>query len=342
MAPGPWLASASLPLGAVLTGMLMAAGLVSTPLHAVEVIKPRVIDSFPHDPGAFTQGLVSVGDQLFESTGLYGESSLRRVQLETGFVVQQIELDAAQFGEGLALVDDRLIQLTWQNGIAHVYDRDTFSRLTTYAYEGEGWGLCFDGQHLVMSDGSSSLFFRDPETFELERTIGVTIDGEPRDMLNELECVDGAVFANIWQTDLIVRINALDGAVTSLIDASDLLSLQERAAADVLNGIAYDPVRDSFLLTGKLWPRLFEVALEVSGPEGPRADALDSPDVPDSSDVRSNRPDSSDVPDSCECALGDAPLPNTPYVGWGTWLMTAGLVWLRRRRRLQVNASSVL
>ncbi len=222
---------------------------------------PEVLATYPHDPEAFTQGLLLEDGHFYESTGIYGESSLREVVPETGEVLREVELSPDLFAEGLTLVGDRLIQLTWQAGVALVYNADTFEQTDTFSYEGEGWGLCFDGDELVMSDGSATLTRRDPGTFALLGTVVVRQDGEPVEMLNELECVDGSVYANIWQTDTIVQI-AEDGRVTQEIDASSLLTGAERAqlSADaVLNGIAYDAEAETFYLTGKLWPKLFAV-----------------------------------------------------------------------------------
>ena len=226
---------------------------------APELQRVEVLDTREHDPAAFTQGLILHEGSLFESTGLRGRSSLREVDPDTGSVLRQIEIDAEYFAEGLERVDDRLIQLTWQSGTAFEYDLDSFAEIGRFEYETEGWGLCYDGERLVMSDGSSTLFFRDSETFALEGQIEVTLAGQPIDQLNELECVGDAVFANVWQTDTILRIDPNTGAVGARIDASGLLTTEEQAAADVLNGIVYDPETGHFLITGKLWPRLFEV-----------------------------------------------------------------------------------
>lgn len=234
------------------------------------VPRPRVLAKHPHDPAAFTQGLLVFDGDFFESTGLYGESTLRRVEIETGSVLTSLELDESEFGEGLARVDDRLIQLTWQEGVAHSYALDDFEPQESFSYDGEGWGLCFDGEVLVMSDGSSELFFRDPTTFELLGVVPVTLDGQPVAMLNELECVGGQVYSNVWQTDRILRIDKTSGEVVAVIDASGLLSEQEAGAADVLNGIAYDPERHHFFITGKLWPWVFEVELDRPEESGSR------------------------------------------------------------------------
>ncbi len=226
----------------------------------------EVLASYPHDPTAFTQGLIDHEGDLYESTGLNGRSSLRRVDLETGRVEQRVELDEQYFAEGLERVGDRLIQLTWQSGKAFVYDLDSFERLGEHDYATEGWGLCLDegSGRLVMSDGSDHLFFRDPERFEELGRIRVTRAGAPQDMLNELECVGGRVYANIWQTDQIAIIDPGTGAIGALIDTAapgsdPLLAPEEAAAADVLNGIVWMEDREAFLITGKFWPRLFEV-----------------------------------------------------------------------------------
>lgn len=213
----------------------------------------------PHDPGAFTQGLLWSEGRLYESTGEYGESSLRKVDPATGRVEQEVSLASDQFGEGLALVDDRLIQLTWQNGVALVYDADSFEEIQRYSYQGEGWGLCYDGYRLYMSDGTASLSLRDRESFEEVGRLQVTLEGRPLGALNELECAEGWIYANVYQTDVIVRIAPHSGEVQAVIDAADLLSPEERPAAGVLNGIAYRGDNSRFLLTGKYWPSIFEV-----------------------------------------------------------------------------------
>lgn len=225
----------------------------------VERLRVEIVRVLPHDSGAFTQGLVWNGRTLYESTGLLGRSSLREVELETGRVLRRVALPPHVFGEGLALVGGRLVQLSWQNGLALVWDAATFEPRGEHRYAGEGWGLCYDGRRLVMSDGSSTLAFRDPATFAETGRIGVTRDGDPLPHLNELECVGGSIYANIWQTDDIVRIDPASGRVTAHIDARGLLGPAERAGVDVLNGIAYRPETGTFLVTGKLWPKLFEV-----------------------------------------------------------------------------------
>lgn len=222
---------------------------------------PEVLKTYPHDEEAFTQGLLLENGHFYESTGIYGQSTLREVIPETGEVLREVALPEEYFAEGLTLVEDRLIQITWQEGTAFVYDLETFEQVDTFSYEGEGWGLCYDGEAIVMSDGSPTLTMRDPETFEALETVEIKLDGQPVERLNELECVDGFVYANIWQTDTIVKIDEA-GRVVEEIDASNLLPEAERAQLvpdAVLNGIAYDAEAGTFFLTGKLWPKMLEV-----------------------------------------------------------------------------------
>jgi len=231
-------------------------------------LRPEVMSVRPHDWRAFTQGLLLHNGLLYESTGLYGQSTLREVDPQTGEVYRRLDLPPNLFGEGLALVDDRLIQLTWIEGIAIVHDLPTFEKRAELRYSGEGWGLCYDGEKLVMSDGSDQLFFRDPTTFQLLGQVGVLLEGRPVRQLNELECVGDSIYANVWQTDDILRIDQRTGRVIAVVDASGLLTPEERRARppdDVLNGIAYDATNDVFLVTGKRWPRLFEVRFVPGG-----------------------------------------------------------------------------
>lgn len=226
----------------------------------------EVAGSFPHDPGAWTQGLViDPQGRLFESTGIVGRTSIREVDRTTGEVLRSAQPSDEVYGEGLALVGDRFLQLTWRDGVALAWDPETFEALDRYPYAGEGWGLCFDGTRLVMSDGSDTLTFRDPTTFEPTGTVGVTIAGEPLVRLNELECVDDQVWSNVWETPYIVRIDPASGVVTAVLDMTGLAD-PDPSATDpgaVLNGIAYDPATDTFLVTGKLWPTMYE--LRVAG-----------------------------------------------------------------------------
>lgn len=224
-----------------------------------ESLRVKVIRSFFHDPGAFTQGLVFHAGRLYESTGLAGQSSLRRVDPATGAVLAQVPLDRSLFGEGLAVAEGRLVQLTWREGRALLWSLDRLAPEGEFRYAGEGWGLCFDGRHLVMSDGSDRLVRRDARTFEPVGGISVRSPSGPVDRLNELECVGDTIYANVWQTSRIARIDARTGDVTAWIEASGLLTREEASRVDALNGIAHLPSSGRFVLTGKLWPRAFEV-----------------------------------------------------------------------------------
>jgi glutamine cyclotransferase len=239
-------------------GVIVGFGSIQAP-KPPETLRVAVIKTYAHDRGAFTQGLVLHQGTLYESTGLVGRSSLRQVETATGRVMRKIDVPPPYFAEGLALVGDRLIQLTWQHGKAFVYERRTFEKLSEFSYKGEGWGLCYDGKQLMMSDGTSALTVRNPSDFSVVKTIRVTLNGQPLDQLNELECVDGSVYANVWTRDLIVRIDPASGRVTQRIDAANLLSPMEKQGTDVLNGITYDPADRTFLITGKQWPKLFRV-----------------------------------------------------------------------------------
>jgi glutamine cyclotransferase len=228
---------------------------------ATETFGYRVIKEYPHDRRAFTQGLAYVDGVLYEGTGLYGESTLRRVDLETGEVLQAVGLSEEYFGEGIAVLGERIYQLTWKNGVCVVFDRETFELQEAFTYETEGWGLTTDGERLIMSDGTNRLFIRDPETFAELDTIDVYEGVRAIWNLNELEVVDGEIWANVWQTDHIARIDPETGQVTGWIDLTGLLSEKEREKrpVDVLNGIAYEPETDRLFVTGKLWPKLFEI-----------------------------------------------------------------------------------
>jgi glutamine cyclotransferase len=231
------------------------------------VSRYQVVAEYPHDPDAFTQGLVISNGELFEGTGLEGESTLRKVELDSGDVLQMRELDEEYFGEGIAVLNGRIYQLTWRSGVAFVYDAETFELLKTFSYEGEGWGLTTDGERLIMSNGTNTLVFRDPETFAVAGQIDVRDSGIPVPDLNELEYVDGEIWANVWQTDRVARIDPASGQVIGWIDLSGLLSEEEREGhdVDVLNGIAYEPESGRIFVTGKLWPNLFEIELVPAG-----------------------------------------------------------------------------
>jgi glutamine cyclotransferase len=226
---------------------------------------PEVLAEIPHDTSAFTQGLELVDGVLYEGTGLAGESQLRELDPATGAVHRAVPLPRDLFGEGITVVGDRIWQLTWQDGVALEWDRTSFTLLREVPLDGEGWGLCLDragpgGPRLVRSDGTDRLRFHDPATFAETGAVPVTLDGAPVPELNELECVDGQVYANVWRTDRIVRIDPADGRVTAVVDAAGLLDPARRADADVLNGIAATGDGE-FLLTGKLWPATFRVRL---------------------------------------------------------------------------------
>lgn len=222
----------------------------------------KVIHAYPHDPNAFTQGLIYLNGFLYESTGLYGRSSLRMVELTTGRVIRQDPVPTQYFAEGLTNWKSDLLQLTWKAGEAFAYDLFSFQREKDFRYTGEGWGLTQDGRELIMSDGSADLRMLDPNTFREMSRVGVTDAGAPVTELNELEWVRGEVYANIWQTDRIARISLRTGKVLSWIDCAGLLRESDRSGhEDVLNGIAYDSEHDRLFVTGKLWPKLFEIKI---------------------------------------------------------------------------------
>ena len=234
------------------------------PVESPVALQISVLEERDHDPKAFTQGLEFDDGRLYESRGRNGESGISEIDPRDGSVLRWTPLADEYFGEGVTVVGDSLIQLTWLAGKAFVYDIESFEVTGSFDYEGQGWGLCFDGVRLVMSDGSSSLTMRDPETFSAIDSVTVRLDGSGVASLNELECVGGKIYANIWRTDTIVEINPTTGDVTAVIDASGLLDDAGRAGADVLNGIAYDEASKAFLLTGKLWPSMFVVVFEPS------------------------------------------------------------------------------
>lgn len=237
---------------------LASGGAPASPVHYTY----EVVHEWPHDTGAFTEGLVFRDGRLLESTGLNGHSTLREDDLDTGRVVRSVTLDAKYFGEGLTVLGGKAYQLTWRNHVGFVYDAATFRRIGEFHYPWEGWGLATDGRYLVMSDGTNTIRFLDPATFKVVRSIDVTAYGWPVERLNELEWIKGEIFANVWQTDEIVRIDPATGLVRGIIDLTGLLPAFDRAGhVDVLNGIAYDPATDRLFVTGKWWPRLFEIRL---------------------------------------------------------------------------------
>ncbi|WJK32842.1 glutaminyl-peptide cyclotransferase [Solwaraspora sp. WMMA2065] len=227
----------------------------------VEQLRVEVLARYPHDTAAFTQGLELVGSDLYEGTGQYGESELRVVDLASGTVRRRVSLPDTVFGEGITVLESRIWQITWREGVAYERDRETLDVLREVTYDGEGWGICHDdaADRLVMSDGTDQLTYRDPATFDQIGSVTVTRAGTPVRDINELECVDGQVWANVWRTDEIVRIDPASGQVVAEVDAGGLLAGAERAGVDVLNGIAAVPGTDEFLITGKYWPALFRV-----------------------------------------------------------------------------------
>ncbi len=223
-----------------------------------------VIQRFPHDTDAYTQGLVFVDGYLYESTGLLGRSQLRKVDLKTGRVLASVSLAPDRFGEGLTWIDGRLIQLTWKSGVAYVYDAATMARVDSSSYVGEGWGLTTDGTSLIMSDGTATLRFLDPASFEVVTTVDVQDRGSPLTGINELEYVNGEIYANVYPSDWIVRIDPRSGDVRQWIDLAGLLPREERTPnTDILNGIAHDTATGHFLVTGKRWPAVFELRMRA-------------------------------------------------------------------------------
>ena len=237
----------------------------NSPVCALDPTTPifgyQIVQEFPHDPSAFTQGLIYEGGDLYEGTGLNGRSGLRYVDLETGTVLDSTPLDATYFGEGITLFNDKIYQLTWQNQKGFIYDKATLDQVGTFSYTTEGWGLTHDGSRLILSDGTPTIYFLDPQTLAVTGQISVNDNGKPLNRLNELEYIDGFIYANIWMTDCIARIDPTTGLVASYIDLSGLLATPPTDSNAVLNGIAYDAANDRFLVTGKLWPTLFEVDL---------------------------------------------------------------------------------
>jgi glutamine cyclotransferase len=221
-----------------------------------------IVSAYPHDTTAFTQGLAYRDGFVYEGTGREGQSSLRKVRLETGEIIQQVNLDPDLFGEGITLLNDKVIQLTWKSEIGFVYDLSGFHLLRRFSYSGEGWGLATDGRELFMSDGTSEIRVLDRDTFQEKRRIRVHDGSTPVNQLNELEFVEGQIFANVWHSNRVARISPQTGDVVGWIDLTGLLSPMYRLEPEaVLNGIAYDPVRKRLFVTGKLWPRVFEIRL---------------------------------------------------------------------------------
>ena len=241
---------------------LCACGPANTQAGATPEYTYQIVHVYPHDPQAFTQGLVYQDGVFYEGTGLEGQSSIRKVKPETGEVLQKREVPEAYFGEGIIVWKDRLLELTWTTQKGFIYDLATFAPKGEFSYPGEGWGLTTDGKRLIMSDGTASIRFWDPETLKETGRINVNEDGRPVIELNELEWVKGEIFANVWKTERIARIDPKSGKVTGWIDCHGLLTAADRTGeTDVLNGIAYDAKGDRLFITGKKWPKVFEVKL---------------------------------------------------------------------------------
>jgi glutaminyl-peptide cyclotransferase len=250
--------------------MVLGASLLACAPATVAQRKPapvqgyKIVATFPHDTTSFTQGLVFADGELYESTGLQGESTLRRVDITTGRTLQRLDVPREYFAEGLALVGDELLQLTWQHQLGFVYDRKTFKQKRTFRYNSEGWGIAYDGtSRLVMSDGSDTLSFLDPKTLAVIRTMRVQDAGRPVGNLNELEWIEGEIWANVWMTDRIARISPNTGEVNAWIDLTSLwpVAMRPSPSEQVLNGIAYDKATRRIFVTGKKWPRLYQITV---------------------------------------------------------------------------------
>ena len=247
--------------GALLLGAALASH-AAVPLYRYEIVHV-----YPHDPRAFTEGLFYLNGFLYESTGIEQHSSIRKVQLESGKVVQKIDIPAQYFGEGIVNWGRQLISLTWKSGVGFVYDLASFRLQRKFSYLGEGWALTQDGKRIIMSDGTPELRLLDPATLKQIGHIDVTLEGKPVRYLNELEWVKGEIYANVWQTNWILRINPSSGAVVGVINLDGILSASDRVGrqTDVLNGIAYDAKADRLFVTGKYWPKVFEIRLQNAG-----------------------------------------------------------------------------
>ena len=251
----------TIPLAAVLAGCAQAEAPIAAPAEPA-LWGYRIVKEYPHDPGAFTQGLFWLDGALYESTGHVGRSTVRRVRLEDGRVLQSADIPAGQFGEGIAPWGEEIVSVTWQHGIGHRWDRRTLKRTGSFRYPGEGWGLTGDGRSLILSDGTSTLRYLDPATMEERSRLQVTAGGRPVPRLNELEFVKGEILANVWMTSRIARIDPRTGHVTAWIDLGPLVAAHSGGDPDaVLNGIAYDAAGDRLFVTGKYWPKLFEIKL---------------------------------------------------------------------------------
>ena len=276
--PFTWLALAGIPTG-VVTGcgstegrdaqhFASTATLAEKQKAQVPVFGAKVLKTFPHDPHAFTQGLEYFGGYFYESTGRLGESTLRKVELETGKVLQKVSLPTQEFGEGLTIFHGKIYQLTWLSKKGFIYGLDTFRQVGEFHYHYEGWGLTHDDTSLILSDGTNALRFIDPVSFEVTKTIEVYAAGEAVANLNELECVDGEIFSNVWHSSRIARINPRSGQVLAWIDLAPLVAKEQHGEEDVLNGIAYDRQAHRLFITGKDWPEIVQIKVE-SAPQQP-------------------------------------------------------------------------
>jgi glutamine cyclotransferase len=237
------------------------------PIEAAENIPYKIINTYPHPPGSFTQGLAYENGFLYEGTGQYGLSCLRKIKYETGEILKEYRLPRDVFGEGITIFKNKIIQLTWLSHVGFVFDKESFRLLKTFRYEWpkEGWGLTSDGNDLIISDGSPKLYFMDPESFTERKRLEVYDNLGPVYKINELEYVEGDIYANIWQLPRIIRIDLQTGKVTGALDLSELIPKNLRGHVDyVLNGIAYDPKKQRFFVTGKMWPLVFELELLIS------------------------------------------------------------------------------
>jgi glutamine cyclotransferase len=241
---------------------LVAADGGTAAADEIPTLSYALVKAWPHDREAFTEGLVFMDGMLIESTGLNGRSTLRKVDLETGQVRQEVRLPDQYFGEGIAVLGGKIFQLTWQSHRGFVYDLKTLNLLGDFPFTGEGWGLTTDGRSLIMSDGTNRIRFLDPATFQVSRTIDVFAHGQPVEKLNELEFVKGEIYANVWQTEFVLRIDPVTGRIVDTVDFVGILPQADRSKdTDVMNGIAYDPQEDRLFVTGKNWPKLFEVRI---------------------------------------------------------------------------------
>jgi glutamine cyclotransferase len=247
-------------LSALLIALLFLVLTSSEKSEAPVLYGYKVVAVYPHDPSAFTQGLVFDNGSLYESTGLYGSSTIRKVDLESGRILQIRSLPANYFGEGIAIVGDKIFQLTWRERRGFVYDKQTFELLGEFSYPTEGWGLTFDGKRLIMSDGSTKLYFLDPENFEILYTVEVRDGKKAIANLNELEFVEGFIYANVWMEDRIAIIEPENGRVVGWIELSGIYT-ERKDPEDVLNGIAYDREKKRLFVTGKRWSKLSEIEI---------------------------------------------------------------------------------